>query len=127
MTAVFVAGNPATPWDYKPNELTLAVQDEAGKPLEVFEHGVSRVGTLGRARGYGNGDDGRAGDRGVCGAGGIETGGGIEAMVAKSQFPLTQGDILRRVAKEGEAKVILPASDFTLAGRGSSGTCGCGR
>ena len=40
---VFVAGNPATPWDYKPNVMAISVEDEAGKPLEGVEAIVYRL------------------------------------------------------------------------------------
>ena len=41
---------------------------------------------------------------------------------------MVQGDLFYAVLHgEGLATVILPASDFQLAGQGSNAACGCGR
>ena len=119
-TATFVAGNPATPWDFKPNVLALAVQDEAGKPLEGVEAIVYRVapqsGERVLVKRSTTDAEGAVEFNGLVDA---ERAAEFQARAAKSQFPLVQGDIFYTVLKRpGLATLILPVSDFTLAGRG---------
>jgi beta-lactamase regulating signal transducer with metallopeptidase domain len=117
---VFVAGNPATPWDYRPNVLAIAVQDEVGKPIEGIEaiviHTSPKPGervVVPRAMTNAEGKvefDGLVDSKRAA---------ALQELEEMSQFPLTQGDIFYVVLrKEGRATVILAASDFTLAGRG---------
>jgi beta-lactamase regulating signal transducer with metallopeptidase domain/tetratricopeptide (TPR) repeat protein/5-hydroxyisourate hydrolase-like protein (transthyretin family) len=114
------AGNPVTLWAYEPNILAFDVQDEAGKPVERVEAIVYRLspGTGERAlvkRAITN----ERGEVEIAGLVEPERAAELRALVAKSQFPQSQGDLYYTVLRrKGSATVILPASDFSLAGRG---------
>ncbi len=117
---VTVAGNPATPWDYKPNLLGIRVEDVAGKPLEEIAVTVYRASP--RSGEHELVKQATTNDRGEVEFAGLvepKRAAELQELVAKSEFPMLQGDMFYAVLHgEGLATVILPASDFQLAGHG---------
>ena len=119
-TVTFVEGNPPTPWAYKPNVLAYDVQDDAGKPIEGVEAIVYRWSTrTGERKLVKRAMTDQRGAVEFAGLVAPERAAAFHELAAKSEFPSQLREVFYTVLRgEGLATVILPVSDFQLAGAG---------
>jgi beta-lactamase regulating signal transducer with metallopeptidase domain/protocatechuate 3,4-dioxygenase beta subunit len=121
VTVKFVASPTTSPWDYKPNVLAFAVQDEKGAPVEGVEAIVYRVTPQdGELREVRRGATNPQGEVELAELMEPKGAAAIQEMVKQGQMPNGVQSLFYTVLRQdGLATVILPVSDFSLASRGA--------